>query len=99
MKTKVESIRRELSDSLHNCHIKYEFSNELHKFHVECVLSHWLYVAWMFVDDHTIEELLASVKHLNIAHTFRTSDRQRWLFLSESGIREVSGDFGRGHAF
>src|SRR5437016_199276 len=98
MDPKAEGISKELSQSLDNCHVEYQFSNGLHKFRVEWGPTHWLYVARAFVDDHTIEELLTHVNHWEIPRAFRTSQQQRWLFLSESEVREVNDTFGRGHA-
>lgn len=97
MEPKAQALLNELKKVFEG-DVEYRFENELHKFRLECNgPSHWLYVARVFVDDHTAPELLASLSNWQIPNAFRSSSQSRRLFLGEVGIREVNDSFGRGH--
>ncbi len=96
MDPKAQALLQELAKAFGDCHVEYQFANELHKFRLEWGPTHWLYVARTFVDDHTERELLDSLARWRIPDAFRTSSKSRWLFLGESGVREVDDTFGGG---
>ena len=97
MDPKAQMLIRELSNSFDSCKVEYQYANELHKFRLEWGPTHWLYVARNFVDDQNERELIESVARWKILEAFRNSQKSRWLFLGESGVREVDDTFGRGH--
>lgn len=97
MDPKAQMLIWELSSSFDNCKVEYQYANELHKFRLEWDPTHWLYFARSFVDDHTEKEIKESLLRWQILEAFRGSQKSRWLFLGESGVREVDDTFGRGH--
>lgn len=100
MDPKAQRLLAELSPIFPDGNVEYVFGNSLHKFRLNRNgPSQWLYVSPDYLDDHTEEEVVASFAAWRIHEAFRTSDKSRWLFLSESGVKEVDADFGRGHKF
>ena len=98
MEPKIQALFNELKKVFLKGNVEYRFESELHKFRLERDGPYqWLYVAREFVDDYTVPELLASLSSWKIPDVFRSSSQNRWLFLSEAGIREVNDSFGRGH--
>lgn len=98
MDPKASELIDELKKKFHNWHIEYCFEHELHKFRLNRDgPSQWLYVARNFLEDHTMPELLTNIRDWKIPEAFRGSSQNRWLFLSEAGVKEVDDRFGRGH--
>ena len=97
MDPKASALLVELEKIFPGGRVEYQFANELHKFHLERDgPSHWLYVERTFVEDHTEQELVASLAHNGISQTFQASQHSLWLALGERGVRKVDDRYGRG---
>jgi len=97
MDPKAQILRQDLVVGFDNCHVEYQFANELHKFRIEWGPAHWLYIARIFVDDHTTQELRDALARWKIIPALRGSSESRWLFLGTAGVRDVDDTFGRGY--
>ncbi|BAO31031.1 hypothetical protein SUTH_03258 [Sulfuritalea hydrogenivorans sk43H] len=96
MDSKVRILVRKLSDVFADGHVEYRFEAQLHKFRIDHEgPTFWLYISREFAEDHTEEELVTSLVSWNISEAFRSSPKSRWLFLSETGVREVDCEFGK----
>jgi hypothetical protein len=96
MEPKVKAIINVLNKLFKSGDVDYRFDKELHKFRLERNgPSLWLYVSRNFVDDHTENEIIERITHWQIPDILLCSNQNRWLFLSEDGVKEVSDSFGR----
>jgi len=96
MDDKIRSILKKIESEFPGNKIKYQFVNELHTFCIEGEsAAHWLYIDRDYVDDVDENDLLNLINQYGIIDKFRASKKSKWLYLYDTGVREVDDNFAK----
>ena len=94
MEDKIEAILNILKNDFSGGNVTYHFANEYHKFRIEeAKLTYWLYMDRDFVDDSDKIGLVEMISTYRIIDEFKSSQKSLWLYLHDSGVREVDEHF------
>ena len=94
MDDKIEAILNKLKSEFSGENVTYQFVNEFHKFRIEEErLTYWLYIDRDFVEDSDKNDLVEMINTYRIIDKFKDSQKSIWLYLYDTGVREVDENF------